>query len=298
MTMVAMRPDDGRFDTNDAALEEVSGALSFARASRHSARVRMLRRAIPVVVAIAVAGLLAVWLYDPFRQILPRNNFSIQGFSLSTSQVTMQMPKLAGFKKDNRPYEVVAKQAIQDVSKPSVINLVEMDAHLVMENGESANLTAMKGIYDTQNETLDVNTDVRVKTTSGYDIRLEQASMKFKTGDISSSKPVNVKMTDGEISADALEMIDNGKRVTFIGNVHSRMESTSDSLASKQQPGSDGATGKQQPASDVVAGKQPASDGVASKRQPASDGVANKRQPASDRATSKQQAAAKQELRP
>jgi lipopolysaccharide export system protein LptC len=240
MTMVAMRPDDGRFDANDAMPGETPGtaklgAANFARATRHSARVRLLRRAIPVGVTIAVAGLLAVWLLDPFRQILPRN-FSVQGFNLSTSQVTMQMPKLSGFKKDNRPYEVVAKQAIQDVSKPSVINLVEMDAHLVMENGQSANLTAMKGVYDTQNETLEVNTDVRVKTTSGYDIRLEQASMKFKTGDISSSKPVNVKMTDGEISADALEMVDNGKRVTFLGNVRSRMEPAAGDAPGKQPP--------------------------------------------------------------
>ncbi|SEC03918.1 lipopolysaccharide export system protein LptC [Rhizobiales bacterium GAS191] len=234
MTTAAMRPADGRFDVNDGVPEESSGARDFARATRHSARVRLLRRAIPVGVVIAVAGLLAVWLFDPFRQILPAN-FSVQGFNLSTSQVTMQMPKLAGFKKDNRPYEVVAKQAIQDVSKPSVINLVEMDAHLVLESGQSANLTAKQGIYDTQNETLEVKTDVRVKTTSGYDIRLEQATMKFKTGDINSSKPVNVKMSDGEISADGLEMVDNGKRVTFIGNVRSRLEPTADGAPSKQQ---------------------------------------------------------------
>jgi lipopolysaccharide export system protein LptC len=80
-----------------------------------------------------------------------------------------------------------------------------------------------------------VKTDVRVKTTSGYDIRLEQATMKFKTGDINSSKPVNVKMSDGEISADGLEMVDNGKRVTFIGNVRSRLEPTADGAPSKQQ---------------------------------------------------------------
>ena len=140
------------------------------------------------------------------------------------------MPKLSGFKKDSRPYEVVAKSAIQDVSKPSVINLIEMDAHLVLGDGQAANLKAKKGIYDTQNETLDVKDDVKIKTTSGYDISLENASMKFKSGDISSDRPVNAKMNGGEINADSVEMIDNGKRVTFIGNVHSRLDAASERL--------------------------------------------------------------------
>lgn len=234
MTMLAMRPAAGRFDLGDRVPGQTSGAVSFARATRHSTRVRILRRAITVGVAIAVAGLVSVWLFDPFRRVFP--NFSVQDFNLSATQVTMQKPKLAGFKKDNRPYEVVAKSAIQDVRRPSIVNLVEMDAHLVLDNGQSANLTAKQGIYDTQNETLDVSTDVRVKTTSGYDITLESATMKFKTGDISSDRPVNVKMSGGEISANGLQMVDNGKKVTFIGNVHSRLEPPAEDAGNKQAP--------------------------------------------------------------
>ncbi|MFI5012809.1 MAG: LPS export ABC transporter periplasmic protein LptC [Hyphomicrobiales bacterium] len=233
MTMLAMRPAAGRFDARDSEPVQASGAASFARATRHSARVRFLRKAIPVGVAIAVTGLLAVWLFDPFRQVFPAN-FSVQGFNLSATQVTMQKPRLAGFKKDSRPYEVVAKSAMQDVTKPSIVNLVEMDAHLVLEGGQSANLTAKQGIYDTQNETLDVKTNVKVKTTNGYDITLESARMKFKSGDISSDKPVNVKMTTGEIAADSLEMVENGKRVTFIGNVHSRFDPIAEDAGNKQ----------------------------------------------------------------
>jgi lipopolysaccharide export system protein LptC len=144
--------------------------------------------------------------------------------------VVMEMPKLSGFKKDSRPYEVVAKSAIQDVSKPSVINLIDMDAHLVMSDGQAANLKARKGVYDTQNETLEVKDDVKIKTTNGYDISLENAYMKFKSGDITSDRPVNAKMSGGEINADSVEMIDNGKRVTFIGNVHSRLDSSTERL--------------------------------------------------------------------
>src|SRR5580704_6187833 len=226
MTMVTMRPLPGRLEMRESGRAKVSGARVFARAARHSAQVRFLRRAIPIGVLVAVSALLAVWLFDPFRQVFP--NFSVQGVDLSSSQVVMEMPKLSGFKKDSRPYEVVAKSAIQDVSKPSVINLIDMDAHLVMSDGQAANLKARKGVYDTQNETLEVKDDVKIKTTNGYDISLENAYMKFKSGDITSDRPVNAKMNGGEINADSVEMIDNGKRVTFIGNVHSRLDAATE----------------------------------------------------------------------
>ena len=232
--MIAARPAIGRLEAVIDAPGQTSGSESFLRAARHSARVRLLRKAIPIGVLVAVSGLLAVWLFDPFRQVFP--NFTVQGFDLSATKVTMEKPKLAGFKKDNRPYEVVAKSAIQDITKPSIVNLIEMDAHLAMENGGSAVLKAKRGIYDTQNETLEVREDVRVQTTTGYDIHLESAKMKFKTGDISSEQPVNVRMQGGEISADSLQMIDNGKKVTFIGNVRSRLEPVSDDTGNKQAP--------------------------------------------------------------
>jgi lipopolysaccharide export system protein LptC len=234
MAMTAARPMSGRLDTAARVPASITGAELFARAARHSARVRFLRRAIPVGVLIAVSALVAVWLFDPFRQVFP--NFTVQGFDLSSTKVTMEKPKLAGFKKDNRPYEVVAKSAIQDITKPTLVNLIDMDAHLSMENGGSATLKAKQGIYDTQNETLEVRNDVTVKTTTGYDIHLESAKMKFKTGDINSDRPVTVRMQGGEINADSLEMVDNGKRVTFIGNVRSRLEPTSDDAGNKQAP--------------------------------------------------------------
>ena len=60
MTMVTMRPLPGRLEIAGGGRAKVSGAQVFARATRHSAQVRFLRRAIPIGVLVAVAGLLAV----------------------------------------------------------------------------------------------------------------------------------------------------------------------------------------------------------------------------------------------
>jgi lipopolysaccharide export system protein LptC len=82
-----MRPLPGRLEMMEGGRAKVSGAEVFSRATRHSAQVRFLRRAIPIGVLVAVAGLLAVWLFDPFRQVFP--NFSVQGVDLSSTQVVM-----------------------------------------------------------------------------------------------------------------------------------------------------------------------------------------------------------------
>ena len=55
MTMVATPPLGGRFEKSKRAPVQVSAAGSFAQARRHSAHVRLLRWAIPVGVATAVA---------------------------------------------------------------------------------------------------------------------------------------------------------------------------------------------------------------------------------------------------
>jgi lipopolysaccharide export system protein LptC len=229
--MTAARALMGRFDLPDAATQHIGSVEKFAFARRHSSRVRFMRKAIPLGVMIAVSALLAIWLFDPFRKIVP--GFSIADYKLSATEVTMDRPHLTGFKKDNRPYDLVARAATQDIHTPQIVNLVDMDAHLAMEGDQKATLSAKHGIYDTQNETMDVKTDVRVKTTSGYDIKLDSAKMTFKTGDISSTDPVEVKTATGNVNANALQVVGNGKRLTFIGKVRSRMDPVSDGDASK-----------------------------------------------------------------
>src|SRR5688572_16033217 len=92
----------------------------FAAARRHSRFVRFAKLAIPVgsLAAILLVGLVAY--LDPFRNI---PGLTIGKIGVSGTQVTMESPKLSGFRNDSRPYEVTASAATQDILKP---NLVEM----------------------------------------------------------------------------------------------------------------------------------------------------------------------------
>jgi lipopolysaccharide export system protein LptC len=95
----------------------------FARAARHSRMVRVLRVTVPATVILLLAGLVTVQLYNPFRNILPKLPIDIGNLVVSGTKVTMESPHLAGFSTDQRPYEVWAKAAIQDLTDPDHLEL-------------------------------------------------------------------------------------------------------------------------------------------------------------------------------
>ncbi len=189
-----------------------------ARASRHSAHVRWLRRLIPAVAGGATALLLAQ-VFNPFAASLP--GVSVGPVTLAGSKVRMENPRLSGFRKGTRAYEVTANAALQDVRKPSQIELEQMRGHIATDDqGGIARLSAATGLFDSAREALDLKTDVRVWTDKGEEAKLKTAAIAFKTGSIVSKDPVTVTTQRGTVDADGLDVVENGKVVSFIGNVH------------------------------------------------------------------------------
>jgi lipopolysaccharide export system protein LptC len=180
--------------------------------------VRFYKRVIPLGTVVAVAVLVTVTLTDPFGRL---SGLTLGPVSFSGTQITMESPRLTGFQKDTRPYEVTATSATQDVRKPNVITLNEMRGRLVIDdNGTAARLEAATGVFDTTKEHLDLRKDVRVTTDAGHEARLNSASIDFKAGTVVSREPVTVTMTNAAVEAQGLEIRDNGKVLTFIGRVH------------------------------------------------------------------------------
>lgn len=189
-----------------------------ARAYRHSGRVRTMRRLIPVVAGGAVALLLG-YLFNPFAAQLP--GVSVGPVTLAGSKVRMENPRLSGFRQGTRGYEVTADAALQDVRKPSQIELQQMRGHLATDDqGGIARLSATSGLFDTAREALDLKDDIRIWTDKGEEARLRSAAVAFKTGSISSQEPVTVSSARANVKADTLDVVENGKRISFVGNVH------------------------------------------------------------------------------
>lgn len=189
-----------------------------ARARNHSAQVRRLRRLIPFAAGTAVLALAAVTLLNPFGSLVP--GVTLGPVSLSGSKVKMESPRLSGFRKGSQGYEVTATAALQDVRKPTLIELQAMKGRLDTDDkGGLAHLEASAGVFDTARESLELERDIRLWTDKGEEVRLKSASVDFKAGTVKSADPVTVAVPTGSIAADSLDVVDNGRVISFIGNV-------------------------------------------------------------------------------
>jgi lipopolysaccharide export system protein LptC len=216
---------------------------AYTKARRHSRWVRFAKIAIPLGSLIGMGAVGFVAYYDPFRNI---ENLSFGSIGVSGSNVTMASPKLTGFKNDNRPYEVTASEATQDVRKPDLVQLKDLKARIVTDDrGSVAWLQAATGTLDTKREQMRLRDSIVVTTDAGHEVRLQSAFVQFKSGNVTSNEPVSVLFGNGSIEAEKLKVRDNGKVMSFEGRVRTVLEPSRSTPSSKDAAG----TGSTMPAS-------------------------------------------------
>jgi lipopolysaccharide export system protein LptC len=203
---------------------------AYAQAVRHSRIVRFLKVFIPVGSVLGVVAVVGVALFNPFAQVA---GLTLGPVSLSGTQVTMERPRLRGYRRNSQPYDVTAAAATQDVRKPNVVELKELRARLAMDDkGGTALLTAAAGTFDTQKELLDLREQVRIDSDAGHAVRMSSALIDFKGGTVVSNEPVTVLLTNGIIDATGVEVSDGGRVMHFRGRVRSVFEN----IAEPQEP--------------------------------------------------------------
>ena len=193
--------------------------VRFAIAARHSRMVRMLRVAVPAAVFLAMTGVVAVSIFNPFRMLLPKLPLDVGNLVVSGSKITMESPHLSGYTPDQRPYEVWAKTATQDITNPDHLDLKTLRAKVLMEDQSTVTLDALNGLMDTKEQLLDLHKDILLVTSTGYEARLTQAFVDMAKGTVTSEEHVDVKLPNGTLSADKLRMTGGGEVVRFEGNV-------------------------------------------------------------------------------
>jgi lipopolysaccharide export system protein LptC len=191
----------------------------FAVAARHSRMVRILRIAVPAAVALSLAAILLVSVFNPFRMLLPKLPVDMSNLVISGTKITMESPHMAGYSQDQRPYEVWANTATQDVTDPDHVELHTLRGKVLMQDQSTVTLEAVKGLMDTKQQLLDLHKDIYVQTTAGYEAWLSQAFVDMNKGTVTSDEHVDVKWADGKISADTMKITGGGDVARFDGHV-------------------------------------------------------------------------------
>ena len=194
---------------------------AFPAALRHTARVARLRRWI-LWGAAGVVALVAIGLIVSSVKLLPAD-LRLARVAMKGSQIVIDSPKLVGYQKDGRPYEVRAKTGVQDIAAPDTIDLDGVEVRIENNANSAITLQAPKGLYSTKGDRADMTGGVIIRDPKKFDMRLESAVMDFKTSKLKSDKPTLLKLEGGEISSKAIEFSQKDAHALFSGGVHSTL---------------------------------------------------------------------------
>ena len=181
---------------------------------RHSRHVRILRIAVPLSVVVVVVGGIALTVLKPLR-VLSGVPVDVGSLVVSGTKIMMQQPRLAGFTRDNRRYNMIAQAAAQDVTKPDMIELHGINATMEMKDGAVFETTAKDGLYNSKTELLTLSQNIVVTSSSGYKALLNEAVIDVRAGRVVSDKPVEVKTATWTINANGMEVADSGDVMRF-----------------------------------------------------------------------------------
>jgi lipopolysaccharide export system protein LptC len=224
-SVLAMELDDGGAQgwvgSSRAGLER-----AFRAAARHSRLVRFLRIAIPALVALAFGAVAVSTWFSPARLLpnLPTGG-SLGSIGISGSKITMQLPRLEGYTRDGRPYQLTAKTAIQDLLKPDNVEMGEIHTKMQMGDKAVVEMSAKGGLYHSKADQLILRENIVVTSTAGYEGHLSEAVVDMRSGHIVSDKPVEVKLLNGILNANRLEI--EGEVIRFDGGVTLDMDGRS-----------------------------------------------------------------------
>jgi lipopolysaccharide export system protein LptC len=192
---------------------------AFRSARRHSRAVRILRVAIPIAVLLGVTGISLITYFNPLR-MLAKLPIDAGNLVVSGTKITMEKPHLSGFTRDERAYELSADAAKQDLTKPDLIELHNIHAKVQMQDKSTMEMSATAGIYDSKAETLKLDQNIVLSSSTGYRGRMSEAMIDIRKGYVLSERPVEVEMLQGTLNANRLEIVDSGDLVRFDGGVN------------------------------------------------------------------------------
>ena len=190
---------------------------TYRAARRHSRYVRLLRLGVP-------AGILAMlFMVVAANYMPPIGGLRLPGelgkLVIKGTKITMQQPRLTGFTNDSRAYEFTANAAAQDITKPDLVELHAPHAKIQMQDKSTVTMSAVSGVYNMKSEMLTLSDDIDLVSSIGYEGRLSEALIDVRKGSVVSEKPVSVKLLNGFLNAQRLEVVDNGAMVRFGGGI-------------------------------------------------------------------------------
>jgi len=196
-------------------------ASAIPEAQRHSARVARMRRFIRWGVG-GILGIVAIGAALQALRSLPLD-VGLGNIALKGTKITIATPKIVGYRPDGRPFEITAKEGVQDITKPDLFELEGLQVDIANTSDSFVRMTAGTGVYNAKTDSAALSSGVSIRDEKTFDMRLASAQMDFKASVMRSKERVKLTFEGGETTAASVEFSAADRRGSFVGAVHSTL---------------------------------------------------------------------------
>jgi lipopolysaccharide export system protein LptC len=177
--------------------------------------------------ALLVAAILGLFayqagLFEQFAASPPKPSPA----SKQVEKITVGPSTITGFDEEHQPYSMTARSAVQDKDIPSHVHLEAVSGQSHRANGDTIDVRADRGLYDTQAKELGLSGGVVIVSKDRFTARMDSAVVDVKKKQLESHSPVEVELPGGgKIAAKTLKITNNGDDVIFSGGVRAQFKS-------------------------------------------------------------------------
>lgn len=211
--------------SHDAPTEHARGTGRVGARGRtgSSVLVSMMKMLLPALALVLIA-LVILW-----PQLLPQDTImgaaKISITDIDTSR--MANPRFVGVDEQNRPYEIVAREALQQSDATDIVLLDHPQGDITLEDDTWLSLSAETGIWHRLEQVVDLSGGVDLFQDEGHHLSSESARIDIPNGSVQSSSPTIGQGPSGVVEGEGFQLRDRGARIEFTGKAKAVLSAVS-----------------------------------------------------------------------
>lgn len=196
----------------------------------YSSFIRKVQFALPVM-ALLLIGLIIGWNNFEGDKIVPIKEEDVQPqVKQEIGKNELVNPRFESMDEKGQPFVITADKAIQEDGDKGEMLLENPKGSMDLKNGKTVTLSALKGAYNQIEEYLDLNENVVLTHSEGYDLKTRILHIDLKVNKAWSEQPVRVTGPQGEINALGMTATSSDEKIIFKGPAKMLVHTDSDNL--------------------------------------------------------------------
>lgn len=148
--------------------------------------------------------------------------------------LTVEMPdqiagvfaRIAGVDRENQPYVVTAKKGYQDKETADLVHMEDLTGTFQRKSRQPFEMYSKTGLYHSKAKAMDLEGNVRIVEKGRFTATMAKAHVELEKKNLVSNVPVVVEMDTGTITANGMQVSNDGNNIKFLNGVKARFNQT------------------------------------------------------------------------